>query len=423
MRRKRLIPLVSSSLVCFYQAVMAFGQAPDSLIVDQSGQGQYKTVSEALAALPDFAYQRVVIFIRNGIYEEKIRITQNYVTLRGESRDSMIIRYYQKRTDWEANKDYIGPAVVNIEADDIILENLTVENTQPEIEPHAFAIYGKGTRIILRNCNLLGYGGDTVSLWNYQRGLYYHANCRFRGAVDMVCPRGWCYIRDSQFYEVKTSAAIWHDGHNDSEQKFVIVNSSFDGVPGFQLGRHHYDAQFYLIDCTFSENMADQPIYLRTYEDVRRNNPYLWGDRHYFYNCRKTGTAYKWYSDNLQDAVGQPQAAEITAAWTFAGRWDPESTKPVVITNYRIQGAILELTFNENVTVCGQTEFVTKSGQKFKVIRQRFTDNQRLQFAADKDIKPGDLQGIMHITQGAIIASVANINNRQLARQFDIIDR
>jgi hypothetical protein len=119
------------------------------------------------------------------------------------------------------------------------------------------------------------------------RSLYYHANCYFRGAVDMVCPRGWCFIRDSRFFEVKTSAAIWHDGHYNADQKLVIVNSSFDGVSGFHLGRHHYDAQFFLINCSFSDNMSDRPIYLKTYDDQRRNNPYLWGERKYFYNCHR----------------------------------------------------------------------------------------------------------------------------------------
>ena len=88
------------------------------------------------------------------LYNEKLRIDQDNITLKGESRDSTIIKYSQLRTDWVANKDSIGPAVINISGDDIIFDNLTVENTQPEIGPHAFAIYGKGTRTIIINCNV-----------------------------------------------------------------------------------------------------------------------------------------------------------------------------------------------------------------------------------------------------------------------------
>ncbi|MDD5766390.1 MAG: pectinesterase family protein [Candidatus Marinimicrobia bacterium] len=415
---KKLSSGITLILIGLAVCRIALGQSPDSIIVDQKGNGQYCTITDAIAALPDFAYQRVVIFIRNGVYEEKIRLTQNYVTLRGENRDSTIIRYYQKRTDWEANKDYIGPGVVNIHANDIILENLTVENTQPEIEPHAFAIYGKGTRTIFRNCNLLGHGGDTVSLWDYQQGMYYHTDCLFRGAVDMVCPRGWSFIRNSQFFEVKTSAAIWHDGHNDSDQKFVIINSTFDGVPGFQLGRHHYDAQFFLINCNFSENMADQPIYLKTYEDPSRNNPYLWGDRRYFYNCAKPGQSFDWYKNNFIDVNKNLRPEEITPAWTFAGRWDPESQKPITITAYHIKDQTIELTFSESVTVCGQPVFVNKNGRKFIIMIQRFTDNQRLTFIFDRQIAETDLLGEMNIVDGGIIASMAYVNERHLEKRF-----
>ncbi len=125
---------------------------------------------------------------------------------------------------------------MNINGDDVILDRLTVENSQPDTSVHAFAVMGSGTRTLLTDCRLLSRGGDTVALWNYKEGLYYHARCEFRGAVDMVCPRGWCFIRDSRFFEVKRTAAVWHAGSWDPEQKLVIKDSEFDGVSGFYSG-------------------------------------------------------------------------------------------------------------------------------------------------------------------------------------------
>src|SRR3990172_46223 len=253
------------------------------LIVDKNGTGDHTTITAAINSLPMFAYRRTVIFIKNGVYVEKIRIMQHYVTLHGESRDSTIIRYSQLREDWNKNEDSIGPAVVNIYADDTVLDNLTIENSQPEIGPHAFAVYSTiATRVVIINCNVISNGADTVSLWNYKHGMYYHANCYFQGAVDFVCPRGWCFIRDCQFYEMKETAALWHAGHYLPDQKFVLRNCAFDGVKGFQLGRHHYEAQFYLLDCRFSANMADRPIYKVLSHDSTKNNPYFNGERKYF---------------------------------------------------------------------------------------------------------------------------------------------
>lgn len=399
--------------------LLANGHA--DLVVDAAGNGDARTITEALAKVSTFSYPRVVIFVKNGVYPEKIRISQNYVTLRGESRDSTIIRFSQLRSDWDAKTDCIGPAVVNIHGDDVVLDNLTIENSQPEIGPHAFAVYGKGTRTIIINCNVLSKGADTVSLWEYKNGMYYHANCRFEGAVDFVCPRGWCFIRDSQFYEVKATAALWHAGGYDPGQKLVIRNSDFDGVPGFQLGRHHYDAQFYLLDCRFSENMADQPIFRKTYpEDTLRNNPAFFTDRNYFYNSQKSGEPFGWLADNLHTAADSPSPEMITPAWTFAGKWDPENRAPITIVAAEIRGTSLILTFDEVISVRGRPVFENAAGKQFRVFQQRFLDINRLTFISAEAILPADLAGEMALVSGDVIASTAYITERSIGASFAI---
>lgn len=389
-----------------------FGHA--DFIVDSEGSGDYLTITDAVNALAMYPYQRTIIFIKNGVYEEKIRIEQNYITLRGESRDSTIIRYSQLRSDWVENKDYIGPAVVNIHGDDIILDNLTIENTQSEIGPHAFAVYGTGTRTILVNCSILSNGADTVSLWNYKHGMYYHSNCTFRGAVDFVCPRGCCFIRDSKFYEVKKTAAIWHAGHYHKDQKFVLRSCYFDGVEGFQLGRNHYEAQFYLLDCQFSSKMANQPIYRVLRDDPSQDNPYFWGDRKYFYNCQKHGETFDWYFDNLEKAPGNPTPEDDTPAWTFNGRWDPESINPPEIIDYSIKGKSLFLTFNEIVTVRGHPFLKNKSGKKVNIVIYRFTDSTQLQFDSDTTINIQDISGDLVLENGELIGSIASVYERSV---------
>jgi len=85
----------------------------------------------------------------------------------------------------------------------------------------------------------------------------------------------------------------------------------------------------YFLDCTFSKNMADRPIYFPTTSP--NAVPWRWGARHYFYNCTREGGMYDWLADNLHEAERSPSPRDITAAWTFAGRWDPESTLPPVL--------------------------------------------------------------------------------------------
>lgn len=407
-------------LVLFF-SINSLAKDNHLITVAQNGSGDFKTISEAVQSLPMFNYERIIIYIKNGIYNEKFKIDQDYIALKGESRDSTIIQYSQLRSDWEKNKDSIGPAVINISGEDIIFKNLTIENTQPEIGPHAFAIYGTGTRTIIINCNVWSKGADTVSLWDHKTGMYYHANCDFRGSVDFVCPRGWCFIKNSKFYEEKKTAALWHAGGENINQKFVLKNCSFDGVKGFELGRHHYEAQFYLLNCSFSENLSDKPIYRVTYPDQpERNRPFNWGKRDYFYNCNRDEGNYSWFKNNLDSAKNSPSPEEITSEWTFDGKWDPESSEGPKIINYEIytnvyvkeHGFILFI-FNEHLTVIGKPILKSNSGIKF--IYDSGAGSDTLRFNCNSEFSKEDLTGIRIENNSKILGNTAAVIEREVS--------
>ena len=396
---------------------ISYAKDNHTITVAKDGSGDFVSISAAIHSLPMFKYQRITIYIKNGVYNEKFKITQDYVTLKGESKDSTIIEYNQLRTDWIKHKDIIGPAVINIYADDIILENLTIKNSQPKVGPHAFAVYGKGTRTIILNCNVLSKGGDTVSLWNYKEGMYYHANCNFRGSVDYVCPRGWCFIKNSHFYELKQTASIWHAGGYKKDQKFVLKNCTFDGVKGFRLGRHHYDAQFYLLNCKFSKNMADTPIYRVSYpKHPEKNRPANWGERDYFYNCSRTGGSYIWFKNNLNSAQGEPSPTEITPSWTFDGKWNPVSKTGPKIVKYEIHKNYVLLNFNEIVTVIGRPVLKSKTGTNFIYNSGAGSDTIRLD--VKHQISNIDLYGLHIVNHGKLIGTTASVKVRHVDLSF-----
>jgi len=308
--------------------------------VDSAGTWGYRSIQAALNSIPGGNRGPVVVFIRKGLYREKIFITKSNVSLVGEDRDSTRIEFPELRENW--NRDHCGSdwgaGVVNIDTGvtDITIAGLTVYNNFGSLHnvynKHQFAIRGAGTRIMLLDCAVISDGGDAVSLWNRENGMYYHADCYFEGWVDFVCPRGWCYITRSKFFGHNTpSASIWHDGSADRSQKFVIRDSYFDGVPGFPLGRNHLDAQIYLINCRFSKNMADRPFF-RPPSSPRE---WQWGDRHYFYNCHRDSADYSWFRDNLASADGSPRAEEIDAGWTFDGKWYPEASASLTATSVK----------------------------------------------------------------------------------------
>jgi pectinesterase len=148
--------------------------------------------------------------------------------------------------------------------------------------------------------------------------MYYFKDCIMEGGVDFYCPRGWAYAENCTFISHTGPAAIWHDGTGNADAKTVLKNCTFTGFDGFKLGRYHREAQFYLINCSFAENMADTDIYL-----VPTSNVLQWGRRIYFYNCHRKGKDFAWYADNLSVAPGSPAAAEINAKWVFKDKWQP----------------------------------------------------------------------------------------------------
>ncbi|HRB13208.1 MAG TPA: pectinesterase family protein [Vicinamibacteria bacterium] len=308
--------------------------APAPLIVDSKGAGTFRTIQAALESLPDDAPTTRVILIRAGLYAEKVYVTKRHVALVGEDRKKTRIVFAELRKNWRKDhSDDWGAAVINIgdTVTDLVIANLTVHNNYGSLHgdhDHQFAIRsgGASTRLSLLSVDVIADGGDTLSLWNTATGMYYLADSYFEGHVDYVCPRGWCYATDSRFFGRNTSASIWHDGNLYEDSKFVIRNSSFDGIPGFALGRNTRDGQFLLLDCFFSKNMADKPIY-----QAPGTATFQWPVRAYFWNARREGGPLAWIADSLGLAKGSPREEDIDARWTFGGRWDPEETMPAVL--------------------------------------------------------------------------------------------
>lgn len=324
-----------------FVAVTSFAQR--KIIVSADGKGDYKTVQEAINSLTDSAAKPRIIYIKNGIYREKIFIEKHNIILQGESKTQTIITNAIARDEWRCeHKDDWGVATVNVNGNDITFKNLSIVNSygfdnktdrvvyckDDTSASHMRTIRPNGHQMALRtmtatrlraiNCSFRAFAGDTVSPWNTETGMFYFKDCDMEGGVDFYCPRGWAWAENCTFTANTGQASIWHDGSGAKDSKTVLMNCTFKGFDGFNLGRYHRDAQFYLINCRFAANMADKDIYL-----VPTSNTIQWGRRIYYYNCHKAGGDYKWFADNLSSAEEKPEAKNINIYWVFGDRWNP----------------------------------------------------------------------------------------------------
>jgi hypothetical protein len=292
-----------------------------------------ESIQAAIEAAPQSPGEPYVIRIDNGIYHEKVIIDRPNIVLVGENRDSTRIVYAElsgKQILREYRGKPVGNGVIVIQegADDCVIGGLTVYNNYGStVEPttaHQMSIFGRATRTIVINCRVWADGNDALSLWAPgSNGMYYHADLDLRcPGVDFLCPRGWCYATRCTFYG-DGRALIWHDGRGDYDKKLVITDSHFDSKSPATLGRYHHDAQFFLLNCTMTERIIDHPIGYAYTDQVL--DPCPWGQRLYLHNVTRQGGNFAWLRNNLHEAKGSPKPEEITALWTFGGRWDPES--------------------------------------------------------------------------------------------------
>jgi PelA/Pel-15E family pectate lyase len=326
--------------------------AQTAITVAQDGSGNFKTIQEAINSLPDAATAQRIILIKKGVYKEKVYIEKNFITLKGENPENTIINISQAREEWRCdNKDDYGCAAINLKGNDITLEELSFINSYGKdvsapkdiickneadntktIRPdgHQMALRSfKTTRLIVKHCIFRAYGGDTVSPWNTNEGMFYFKDCVMEGGVDFYCPRGWSLAENCSFICHNNNAAIWHDGSNFKTSKTVLLNCTFTGDDGYKLGRFHKDAQFYLLNCTFSKNMADADIYLVPSKDPK--DTLKWGKRVYYYNCKREGAKdYAWYKNNLPADFG---INEFNEPWVYDYKWNPLE---VVVTTSKV---------------------------------------------------------------------------------------
>ena len=299
-------------------------------------------IQDAIEKAPLKPVRPFKIFIRKGLYQQKVIIDRPNIVLVGEDRDSTCI-VLAETEDTRTVKEYHGQpvhhgvVVLQEGADDCVISGLTIYNNygtvvEPGNTKHQMAVYGRGTRTIVINSNIWADGNDALSLWAREGGMYYHADLYLRcPGVDFLCPRGWCYATRCRLYG-DGRALIWHDGRNNADQKLVITNSQFDAKRPTPLGRYHHDSQFYIVNCKLSENILDQNIEHaykgRTAEEMAKEgkklDPCPWGQRTYYYGNRREGGHSGWLKDNLKTAPGSPEFHMITALWTFDGKWDPE---------------------------------------------------------------------------------------------------
>ena len=156
------------------------------LIVAADGSGQFKTVQAAVDAVPDGNSKSVVIYIKPGIYKERVVVPRGkrFVRFVGNDAVKTVLTYDLYAGILGENGRPIGTfrtPSTTIVADDFSAENITFENSAGPVG-QALAITIIGDRAVFRNCRFLG-SQDTLLA---QTGRQYFEKCYIEGRCDFI---------------------------------------------------------------------------------------------------------------------------------------------------------------------------------------------------------------------------------------------
>lgn len=150
---------------------------PDTLFVAKDGTAKYSTIGEALAAINPYRQHWQVIYVKKGVYKEKLLVRDFMYTVEicGEDRDSTIITYddYGRKADPKTGKAMgtFATYTLRIDGQRIMLRNITVENPT-KIHSQAVALHTTGDRLVFDNCRFLGFV-DTIFTGNIGSRLFF----------------------------------------------------------------------------------------------------------------------------------------------------------------------------------------------------------------------------------------------------------
>jgi pectinesterase len=185
---KKIFPILLL-VIAFSNTVLAQkSKTVYDIVVAKDGSGNFTKVQDAFDAVPDNNSKRTIIFVKPGIYKEKLKLisSKKNVTLIGESYKNTILTYDDYAEIAGGTSKSFSTL---IEADDFYAENITFENTIDSSLPQykkggqAVALMVNGDRCIFHNCKISGFQ-DTFYLKANKRT--YIKDCIIDGTTDFI---------------------------------------------------------------------------------------------------------------------------------------------------------------------------------------------------------------------------------------------
>ncbi len=231
------------------------------VVVAKDGSGDYENIQDAINNSKAFPYERITIFIKNGIYKEKVKVHEwnTNISLIGESKEKTIITYddYFNKIGLGRNSTFYTYTLL-VEANDFIAKNLTIENSSGQVG-QAVALSVFSDRVAIINCNLLGHQ-DT--LYASGIGKQFYKDCYIEGTTDFIFGSATAYFENCEIHSKMNSYVTAASTPKDTLFGYVFKNCKLtadENVNKVYLGRPwRIYAQTVFINCEMGSHILSE---------------------------------------------------------------------------------------------------------------------------------------------------------------------
>jgi pectinesterase len=183
-------------------------QAQNKFTVAKDGSGNFKTVQEALDAVPPGNAVPFTILIKNGIYREVVVVDarKNFIQLIGEDKFKTILTYDNHAGTRLLNGDTLNTwtsSSVFVYGNDFHAENLTFENTAGFNAGQAVGLRIEGNRASVFNCRIIG--NQDILFLSGSGVKHFFKGCYIEGTTDFIFGAATAVFKNCQIHSKKNS--------------------------------------------------------------------------------------------------------------------------------------------------------------------------------------------------------------------------
>ncbi|MGN1088998.1 MAG: pectinesterase family protein, partial [Huintestinicola sp.] len=224
------------------------------IVVDIKGNGDMTSISEAVKRASG---KKETIFVKKGVYRERVEITEPNIEIIGEDAENTVITYglyaNMKMESGEKRGTFRSYTML-VNTDNFTCRSITVSNSAGfgKDVGQAVAVYAEGDMIRFENCRILGHqdtlftgplpfkelekGGfrGPTEFAERKQGRQFYKDCFIEGDVDFIFGSAAAFFDNCELHSLDrgeetngyVTAASTYEG---SEFGYVFTNCRFTG--------------------------------------------------------------------------------------------------------------------------------------------------------------------------------------------------